>query len=317
MLCMASVKSKYFQYFVIVIIFAIYILFLKFDYEKSKLFLQSQEKDVKLNIQRVKDIEPINNIIFGGSNSLNSLSAEQMSKSAGEKWYNASMNGEMVNVNLYNNFIMDLASDVSSTHISKIVYSSILPYTPKTILSYSNSRYITHRFGIRPNRSVFSYIKNILINGATNSDLHTPESIYGRYGDVDNDDKDCVFRNTTFRYEKVEVSSKYLVERALFLADSFVSAHIYIVLPSVYYGAPTPEFSAFKESLIQKFSDDIFLLAPHLKLRVSLIIQDQYPSNTYICSDGIHAVPLGRTWRTSDLLTRLGVISQTQFENRS
>jgi hypothetical protein len=315
MLCTASAKTKYCQYLVFAIVIASYILYLIFDYSQSKAFLQLQDENVRLNIRRVNRIGIIDNIIFGGSNSLNGLSAEQMSEITGERWYNASMPGEMGNVAFYNDFMMDLATNVNSAHVSKIVYSSVLPYSQNSIITYSNAGSLTHRFGFRPNRSVFAYIKKLLANRANISDIHTQEIIYGNYGDVDNNDKRCVFHRQTFKYEKVELSSNFLVERASFLADHYGNAHIYVVLPSIYFGSATPEFSEFREIVNRKFIDDIILLAPHLMHRVSFIIQDHYPSNNFICSDGIHANPLGRKWRTYDLLSRLQMISKTQFEN--
>ena len=267
------------------------------------IFLQC---DRKLYFHNISKKHIVNNIIFGGSNAMNSISARQLSTTLGSEWYNASMSGEMENINTYSTFISKIASKTDANNINNVVYSSVLPYIPSAIASYTKSTGANDNTGIgihlRPSRLALGYINDIIKRNDS-----TEEGLNNNFGDYSNNTANCFFDPDLypFKTEKAEVISKFLIERAAFLASHFGNAHIYMVLPSMYHGKPTPEFSEFKQILQQQFNNDLLLQAAPLKERVSLVIQPQYPSDKHICNDGLHAVPLGRTWRTTNLISFL------------
>ena len=77
------------------------------------------------------------------------------------------------------------------------------------------------------------------------------------------------------------------------------------MLPSLYFGSPTPSFSIYTAKLQESFNRYLLAMYPQIIHRVTLIIQPLYPSVEYVCNDPHHSTAIGRVWRTNDLLKSL------------
>jgi hypothetical protein len=264
------------------------------------------------NIKRLQSKQTINNFIFGGSNSAVSLSARDLSVATGEQWYNASTNAELRTVSNYNQFIAEVVKITGGSNVRNIVFSSVKPFflgSTQNYLGSSTSAYVSGRpVEIRPQRSGFSYIKEYFMyrqdpgpEGEFNSDMMTD------LGDFEVQAIRCHFLPALypFKMERIDVSARFLAERFIFLATTFSKANIFLVLPSMYFSDTMSVSTVFERDLHDAFVRIVSREAPSLRDRVFLIFQANYPSEQYICSDPHHATPLGRTWRTADLVARL------------
>src|SRR5262245_37512495 len=80
--------------------------------------------EVKVHMRNIKNIGSVDGLVFGGSNSVYSLSAESLSYFTGVKWYNASVRGELGNIKRHKNFIKDFSARTDRTKVRYVVYSS-------------------------------------------------------------------------------------------------------------------------------------------------------------------------------------------------
>jgi hypothetical protein len=291
MQCMVNVNKKNYLLFAFIFIFINYILVL--------IFFHYQQKQLGMTI-------PKNTIalIIGGSNSLQSLSAQQLSHATGMRYHNISIDAEFGNEINYNNFIINTTSEIND-NIKIIIYSSILPFSFNSINKYSRYNF-SKDFKIIPPISIASYLRKIIINNLNdNENLVSNKLTTNSFGDANTIEKNCLYdiEKNKFNPETLENSKNFLVERAYFLANTFNKSKIYIVLPSLYYASPVPTYSIFTDQLKESFEKYLFLKYPQISSRVTLIIQPLYSTVGHVCNDPHHATSSGRLWRTNNLLS--------------
>ena len=297
----------------LILLFA-YIALLYFDFNSSSKLLRHKNNILRLHTANVTNMHAIKGFIFGGSNASTSLSARDLSRVTAELWYNASVDGELDNIDSYNSFILNIAAATDKFNAYAIVYSSVMPYFPGSIALYRRRRNVGTRevadLELRPQRSGINYISEYFF-----ATLNPPREMasntnrMNEFGDVDMSESNCYFPEYLypFKTERIDISATFLAERFIFLATAFPNAFIYMTLPSMYRGTATPDSSAFEMELREAFFKAVASAAPSLTQRAILIFQPNYPTITYVCNDPHHAVPAGRTWRTGDLIRRLVV----------
>jgi hypothetical protein len=278
-----------------------YAFLLIFDSQQQQ---QQQQQQINYLIKR----KHVNRLIFGGSNSLNSLSARQLSAITNEKWQNLSMSSELGGKLQYNNFILKTASEIMKNDIEIVVYSSILPFSFNSTDNY-NKRQFYDGFNFIPYTSVAGHLKNYYTNHSEENDaqgkeMSTDELIFNSFGDYTNLTKNCFYQisNNKFNPEIIEKSTNFLVDRSLFLANVFPNSKIYIVLPSLYHSLPERNFLIYTDKLKESFNSELLIKYPQLTDRVILIVQPFFPIVNYVCNDPHHSTAIGRVWRTNDLL---------------
>jgi hypothetical protein len=255
------------------------------------------------HIQSIQKIGRIDGLLFGGSNSKYSLSAEALSYSMGTNWYNASVMGEFGNSERYKNFIRDLSAFIDRTKVRYVVYSTIAPYHTG-IIAWYKSRDLGK--GIKPKISVLRYTRHHLFRDSSQrnrSDSDFPQP--NRFGDAVFENENCDFTTKSVvkhQREDEDISVEFLVDYAIFLASLFPNASILIVLPSEYYdGALSFDDSLFEQTLRTKFYS--VLDAKYSKNTIiKIIFQTPYSSITQVCDLPFHANEDGRRWRTRNLI---------------
>jgi hypothetical protein len=251
----------------------------------------------KVHIKNIKNIGRVDGLVFGGSNAVYSLSAESLSYFTGVKWYNASVRGELDNVERHKNFIKDFSAGLDRTKVRYVVYSSHLPYEIGEIAAFKYSEKKINLAAIKPKKSVLQYVRQYIENM---NEIPQRNS----YGDLVFDDRaKCNFsetRATTHVREDIDIAVDFLVDMAIFFTSVFPNASIQIVFPSEYYGLSFDD-SIFEQTLRTKFYG--FLREKYLTNSiVKIVFQPQYPSIEQVCYTGAHANEDGRLWRTRNLI---------------
>jgi hypothetical protein len=299
---MVSAKKNYYL-LIITILFIIYIAFLIYDNMQNPKNKQIEQKK-QYELISSHSIEAF---IFGGSNSVNSISARQLSYLTGLRFHNASMPLELENEINYNNFIINIASLTDTKNTRIVIYSSVLPFNNKRMDKYLNKNSNTS-FKFIPSYSLIGYSKNYLNNLLENNNKkinsnNKDEMINNAYGDSTNKSENCFYnlKNNKFNPASLEDSTNFLVNKAYFLSNLFLDSKIYIILPSLYFDALNTT-NSYAYELKYSFEKKLRLNYAQISSQVNLIIQPQFPIISHICNDPHHATALGRTWRTNDLL---------------
>lgn len=248
-----------------------------------------------LNLSNPNDI---NCLILGGSNSVYSISAKQMSQNSELSCYNLSLLNEGYSDKAYFDFIRSMPID--NTNITNIFYSTVYPLSQEAFVQRLDNN--NKKIGILGEqnfqlvgKSIASYLKDLLEGKSMWSSHQNPNPTatgdfnFTKYDGCDSaiiEDKwALVDVNATFSdWMNGNISSIRLI---------FPNAQIYFVLPSTLRtGASEEEFSGFTQ-LIQKENVD-----------PSVIFVEQSPfSNTTVLCDGTHhANAIGREIRTTELL---------------
>ena len=319
---MVNVKKNNYYLIFVVLFTAIYFVFLIFNIQQQKLQQQQQLKQQQQLEQKQKQQQQlalikkkhVDALIFGGSNALWGLSARQLSAINNKSWHNASMEQESGSKLLYDQFILKLASETNKNNIKVVVYSSILPYHSKSIKIYVEGP-TNDILKIIPSQSIAAFLKGYFTNHLDEIEVQKKklakekldakdELIFNTFGDYANPERKCFYENSRNKFdpETIENSTNFLVSRSYFLASTFPNSKIYITLPSLYYGLPTPGFLIYTAKLKESFNRNLFLMYPQLTGRVNLIVQPLYPTVEDVCSDPFHGSAIGRVWRTNDLL---------------
>jgi hypothetical protein len=260
--------------------------------------------DIKQEILDIQKTVGVNALLFGGSNAYYSLSAETISYYTGMKWYNASMDSEVVTGT---RIIHDLtARIIDRTQVKYVIYSSILPYTIGGLASYTLDEKVIGE-GIKPDRSILAYIRN-------GGSIIYPRKLDVRngFGDIVFDRVKCHFTaDNQLIHEREETgisleslfdkSLEALIDKTIYFASIFPNASILIVLPSGYYGGLIFDDQVFGQDLQTKFYDALSKKYSK-KSRVKIIVQPPYLSITQLCDSPWHANEEGRSWRTQNLI---------------
>ena len=272
-----------------------------------------RDPDVKVHLQNVADSRSVDALVFGGSNAAYSLSAEDLSYKTGLSWYNASLDGELLTVKRYKNFVRELSARIERTKVRYVVYSNIFPYLKGEInrAKKTNGEKRVNGEGIKPSRSVLHYIVQYISGSlrpvSSRSQHNRPGDIVSErqrdgFGDIVFETVKCeLAENPWHQREDVDASADFLADEAIFYASVFPNASIFIVLPSEYYGVARFDDSIFQQDLRTKFYG--LLRQKHrFEGRVKIIFQPPYSSITHVCDNQRHADEDGRAWRTENLI---------------
>jgi hypothetical protein len=242
-------------------------------------------------------------LVFGGSNAIFSLSAEDLSYHTGLSWYNASLGGELVSINKYKSFVGELSARIDRTKVRYVVYSSAFPYANGQIDVAKREG----REGIKPSRSIVQYISGLIRQVSRRSQHNSSGDIVSEwqrdsFGDIVFETVKCEFTgNSWHQREDEDVSADFLADEVIFYASIFPNASILIVLPSEYYEVARFDDSIFEQNLRTKFYG-LLRQKYHFKGMVKIIFQPPYSSITQVCDSQGHANEDGRVWRTKNLI---------------
>jgi hypothetical protein len=250
---------------------------------------------IKHHIQDIQNSGGVDGLVFGGSNGFYSLSAETLSYYTGMKWYNASMDNEVLTGM---RVIQDFSTRIDRTKVKYVVYSSVLPYWELT--NYTVDKKVKGE-GIKPNRSILAYINN-----GGNIPYSRNSEIRNGFGDIVFDRIKCDFTADNHmrliqERKEIGISLESLVDKGIYFASMFPNASILIVLPSGYYGGLIFDDSMFDQALRTKFYS--VLSGKYFQnSMVKIIVQPPYASITQVCDSPWHANKDGRAWRTQNLI---------------
>jgi hypothetical protein len=260
------------------------------------------DPEINVHLRNVKNSRSLDALVFGGSNAIYSLSAEDLSYKTGLSWYNASLDGEMGTINEYKNFVRELSASIDRTKVRYVVYSSIYPY----VIGRIDQAKRGYGEGIKPSSSVLRYIMQYIsgrLRQISRSSQHNnPGDIVSRrdsFGDIVFANIKCAFTYPTgHEREDEDISADFLVNEAIFFTSVFPNASILIVLPSEYYGVASLDDSIFEQNVRTKF----YGLVRQKEGMVKIIFQPPYSSITQVCDSRRHANEDGRAWRTANLI---------------
>ena len=248
-----------------------------------------------VNVSNRSDIDCI---ILGGSNSVFSLSAEQISNDSNLTCYNLSLLNEGYSDAAYFNFIANLPID--RTKIKTVFYSSVYPLSRESFnerLEYNNNQVGIigeHKFRLF-GRSLTSYLKDYILGESPILSRQYPNPTQS--GDFDfelytkcdskkvKDELTLVGFDLNFR--------NWISGNLLNIKSLFQEAEIFYVLPSTLRtNVSDEEFKTFSALLQAEVSEQ----------SVTYIDQSPFPSIDVLCDATHHANMIGREIRTSELM---------------
>ena len=254
-----------------------------------------EDPDVRAHLQNVQNSR-VDAVVFGGSNAVYCLSAEDLSNRTGLSWYNASLDGELLSVDKHKNFVRELSARIDRAKVRYVVYSSLFPYVIGRIGLAKRG----YGEGIKPSLSVLHDIEqNILQVNLGDVDSERQRD---SFGDIVFETVQCklVQKKPWHEREDVDASADFLVDEAIFYTSVFPNASIFIVLPSEYYGVARFDDSIFEQNLRTKFYG-LLRQKYHFEGMVKIIFQPPYPSIMQVDNQR-HANEDGRVWRTKNLI---------------
>ena len=274
---------------VIPLLLVAYAVFLCIDHYRNVLIA-----DIKHHIEGIQNVGSVDGFVFGGSNGYYSLSAETLSNYTGTKWYNASMDSELVSGT---RVIQDLSTHIDRMRVKYVVYSSILPYTTGRLTSYTTDIKVGGE-GIKPFRSILSYINNGISLTSRNAEMRNG------FGDIVFDAIKCDFTaDNDFHFvHGRDISVASLVDKAIYFASIFPNASILIVLPSIYYGGGLIFDEGISDQTLETKFYSVLSEKYFQNSMVKIIVQPPYASITQVCDSPWHANKDGRVWRTQNLI---------------
>ena len=278
-------------------IFALFLLFRVFEWQS--LDDGGRQKIAEQHEINLTNRSGIDCIILGGSNSVFSLSAEQMSIGSGLNCYNLSLLNEGYSDLAYFEFIRRMPID--RTEITTVLYSSVMPLSAD---SFSERLKHNEEFvGISGEtdfqlirRSIASYVKDLLQGKPlfTFNQYPTPNSNGDfRFELYDGCDATRIQINwTPVTFNKS--FKQWLENNIRTVKDLFPNAEISLVLPSTMR-------TNLDEETFDNFSSS--LQAEVVRQSVKYIEQSQFSDINLLCESVCHANALGRELRTTELLS--------------
>jgi hypothetical protein len=253
------------------------------------------------HIKNLEDISGIDCLILGGSNSLFSISAEQISNESDLNCYNLSLLAEGFSDAAYHRFIEEIPIDKGG--VSTIIYSSLYPLSSEGFAGrLQRNKEEVGIDGVRKfsltGRSFAKYIKKYLDGEdlVPNSQYPVPTS----KGDFNFEAFSfCNPNGITTNFSLININNDFRawVKRNLnFQKQQFSNAEIYFVLPSVFQGN-------MSDKDLSEFSNQLrFEIEPY---DVQYIEQTPFQDVNVLCDAGHHANKIGRVIRTNELLSLL------------
>ena len=248
-----------------------------------------------LNLSALSDI---NCLILGGSNSVFSLSAKQMSESSDLNCYNLSLLNEGFSDEAYFDFIVSIP--FNKTDITNIFYSTNIPYEGKKNLSARLLRNDnkTDISGDRDfqllGRSIASYFQRWLQNKDVFQSKQYPNPT--STGDFNFSEYECDSTNFRSRGASLDVNAKlgdWMNGNISSIRNIFPNAQMYFVLPSTLReNVSERDLSIFSNMVRQEIVDK----------SVFFIEQSPFNNRSVLCDSVNHTNAIGREFRTSELL---------------
>jgi len=247
-----------------------------------------------LNLSALSDI---NCLILGGSNSMYSLSAKQISENSDLNCYNLSLLNEGFSDEAYFDFIVSVP--FNKTDITNIFYSTIIPMRAKNVslrlLRNDNKTGISgdRDFQLFGN-SIASYFQRWLQNKDVFQSKQYPNPT--STGDFNFSEFECDSTNIKSRRALLDVHAKlgdWMNGNISSIRSVFPNAQMYFVLPSMLSeNVSERDLSIFSNMVRQEIVDK----------SVFFIKQSPFNNRSVLCDAVNHANAIGREFRTSELL---------------
>jgi hypothetical protein len=289
-----------------------YLLFRFLEWNLSIEDANKKEYLINYHYKNVENIENINGLVLGGSNSMFSISAEQLSKNYNNAWYNLSILAEGFSYKNYWKFVDRSINFNQKNNIKTIIYSSVAPLrNDGRIYSSPSVSYGIEgdtRFKLVGNTSVASYLKEFLTKGTWKyEEKNWP--VPNMYGDFNFNLYECDNKSLGGSYEveeDLQLLTKWVISQLENIRSIFPVAHIYFVLPSEYY---LSGFSKTKNDiLLETLNRSVKVYKESYNdLNVSLIIQKPFENIEFMCEGKHHTNNKGRLYRTTDLINKISL----------
>lgn len=247
-------------------------------------------------------------LILGGSNSVFSLSAEQISNNTEFNCYNLSLLNEGYNFYAYWDFIKSLPFD--RDNIKHIFYSSILTMQNDKHY-YSKVRNAESGIGTQGDRafrllgrSIASYLYNFF-KGKDFFEESKSYPLPNKYGDFDfSKFKQCEYSSSSnafgsFYWQDINLLSRWVNSQLNEMKSLFPKANLYFLVPSVLFKEKSFNF----DNKAVKTVESAVLTFDNSPNKTMFIFQPAYNDVSFICDAPHHANAIGREIRTRNLIS--------------
>ncbi|MBU2606215.1 MAG: hypothetical protein KKC43_10055 [Alphaproteobacteria bacterium] len=263
------------------------------------------------HLSNIAELDHVDALVFGGSNSVFSLSADQLEELSGMVWYNASLLNEGFSDENYRGWVEDVAGELDQTQVRLVVYSTILPFRANRFDERNDfDGDITGHLplAIKPRVSAWSFLTQTVFEGGVLKSKEFP--LPTRSGDLDFEQFDCgelPQEGQFFEQDNVAASARSIANMTAFFEATFPNAEVVIALPSEYYTRPEDiaRHDAFVRSVFTEVKEDFAEMESVEPGRVKLVKQPPFPRFELVCDSRHHANQIGRAFRTQDLFARL------------
>ena len=281
---MGNVKKLIYTYISIIFLICYLIYMFVDNRESSILFISNNEKNnIELFLIKNKRIDAI---IIGGSNALQGISAEDLSKYSNKYFYNLSFSNEMNRHANYFKYLKLTAADSIRKKIRLVVYSSINLYSENIseALEDTNIVRIQKRINIIPTISIISWLNIKYRLGSSDYVKYT------HHGDIENYTSSLSYLNDfVFKHSPLSQMIEFIVFKKKQLSLLYPNAKIIVTAPPFYNKTPN-----YQNNYIIKLSQE-------LEKRDIYFIAEQANSNKQIWKDKIHLNKFGRKIRSKEL----------------
>lgn len=293
--------NRFIFWVLIPLFFILYVTFRVFEWQSwDDGGRQLIAEEHAINLSNRDDVDCL---ILGGSNSVFSLSAEQMSNESNLTCYNLSLLNEGYSDGAYFNFIRNLP--IERTEIKSIIYSSVYPLASQPFKE--RLEHNQHQTSIRGEndfkfvgRSLASYLMNVLQGKPLPQYRQFPAPTSS--GDFNFDEYDgCTSEELGGHWTPVTLDEdfkQWLGNNLIAVRNLFPNANISFVLPSILG-------RNMREGAFATFSDS--LQSEVVMQSANYIEQSLFSDTSVICDSTVHANSIGRTIRTSELLLLLDI----------
>ncbi|MDC0351130.1 hypothetical protein OAM73_04745 [Candidatus Pelagibacter sp.] len=287
----------------------LYVSFRLFEWaqavEGNKAFIKKHVQNVSLNTN-------LDCLILGGSNSVFSISAEQMSNETKRNCYNLSLLNEGFSDSAYWHFLTETIGD-QRTNITQIFYSSVMPIASFEFADIqARKKNEEQGIGISGNinfeiigRSVASYIKSFILDDEMNFITHLypapnewGDFNFNLYKHCNNNNIDVVFKPE----DNLPLLANWANSQIKRLTEFFPNATIYIVVPST---MRDDKFNSSKFDAAIKILKAEVIESSTLQQEVLLVVQPPFTNIAHLCDGEHHGNEMGRKIRTSDLIRNI------------
>ena len=286
---MGNVKKLIYTYISIVFLIC-YLIYIFFDKrESSEEFIANNEKNnIELFLLKNKRIDAI---IIGGSNALQGISAEDLSKYSNKYFYNLSFNSEMIHHGNYFKYLKLTTADSIRKKIRLVVYSSISLYSENIFEALEDTNIVRRQkvINIIPSISLMSWL-NIKYKIRRPSDY----LIHVHHGDGENNMYSPTYlKDFEFKQSPLSQLIEFIVFKKKQLSLLYPNAKIVVTAPPFYNKTPN-----YQNNYILKLSQE-------LEQRDIYFIAEQVNSNKKKWHDNAHLNKFGRKIRSKELYNML------------